>query len=278
MGPEYTSRMAIEPAAIAQELIDAYEGGDLLPEPLSSREGFDLETAYAVEAELARRRRAAGHTDVGRKVAFANPAVWPKLNLQTVAWGSMYDDTVQQAHELDVTPVPFLYAPKLEPEVVFKLKGPVTGNPTDAVAVMNAVEWISLGYEIVDCPFPEWQFQPSDLLAAFGFHSGLVLGPATLVNAANASTLAKQLAEFKLKLFKNGTFIEEGGGRNVMRNPALCVGELAAAIARSPWADPLQRGELISTGALTTPMLIAPGETWRAEAEGIDLAPLTMKL
>jgi len=177
MGPEYTSRMAIEPAAIAQELIDAYEGGDLLPEPLSSREGFDLETAYAVEAELARRRRAAGHTVVGRKVAFANPAVWPKFNLQTVAWGSMYDDTVQQAHELDVTPVPFLYAPKLEPEVVFKLKGPVTGNPTDAVAVMNAVEWISLGYEIVDCPFPEWQFQPSDLVAAFGFHSGLVLGP-----------------------------------------------------------------------------------------------------
>jgi len=25
-------------------------------------------------------------------------------------------------------------------------------------------------------------------------------------------------------------------------------------------------------------MLIAPGETWRAEAEGIDLAPLVMKL
>jgi len=278
MSTEYTSRMAIEPAAVAQELIDAYEGGDLLPEPLSSREGFDLEIAYAVEAELVRRRQAAGHTVVGRKVAFANPAVWPKFNLQTVAWGSMYDDTVQQAHELDVTPVPFIYAPKLEPEVVFKLKGPLTGNPTDAVAVMNAVEWISLGYEIVDCPFPEWQFQPSDLVAAFGFHSGLVLGPPTLVTVANASTLAKQLAEFKLKLFKNGTFIEEGGGRNVMRNPALCVGELAAAITRSPRANPLQRGELISTGALTTPMLIAPGETWRAEAEGIDLAPLVMKL
>jgi 2-keto-4-pentenoate hydratase len=190
----------------------------------------------------------------------------------------MYDDTVQPANEVDVTPVAFTYAPKLEPEVVFKLKGPLTGNPTDPVAVLTAVEWISLGYEIVDCPFPEWQFQPADLVAAFGFHSGLVLGQPTLVNAANASTLAKQLAEFKLKLFKNGTFIEEGGGRNVMRNPALCVSELAVAIARSRWAEPLRPGELVSTGALTTPMLIAPGETWRAEAEGIDLAPLVMKL
>jgi 2-keto-4-pentenoate hydratase len=270
--------VAVDPAAVAQELIDAYEGGDLLPETLSSREGFDLPTAYAVEAELVRWRRAQGRTVVGRKVAFANPAVWPKLNLQTVAWGSMYDDTVQQANDVEVTAVPFTYAPKLEPEVVFKLKAPVTGNPTDAVVVLKAVEWISLGYEIVDCPFPEWQFQPSDLVAAFGFHSGLVLGEPTLVNATNTPVLAKQLAEFKLKLFKNGTFIEEGGGKNVMGNPAFCVGELAAAIGRSPWAEPLRPGELVSTGALTTPMLIAPGETWRAEAEGIDLAPLVMKL
>ena len=166
-------------------------------------------------------------------------------------------------------------APAITPNIAVGPNRSSTGTSTNG---MNAVEWISLGYEIVDCPFPEWQFQPSDLVAAFGFHSGLVLGPLTLVNAANASTLAKQLAEFKLRLFKNGTFIEEGGGRNVMRNPALCVGELAAAIARSPWAKALQGGELVSTGALTTPMLIAPGETWRAEAEGIDLAPLVMQL
>ena len=270
--------MAIDPAAVAQELIDAYEAGDLLPQTLSSREGFDLAAAYAVEAELARRRRAAGRAVVGRKVAFANPAVWPKLNLQTVAWGSMYDDTVKQANELEVTPVPFTYAPKLEPEVVFKLKGPIAGDTADPVAVLNAVEWISLGYEIVDCPFPEWQFQPSDLVAAFGFHAGLVLGRPTMVNGANAASLARQLAEFKLKLFKNGTFIEEGGGKNVMRNPALCVGELAAAIARTHVAEPLKPGELVSTGALTTPMLIAPGETWRAEPEGLDVAPLVLKL
>jgi 2-keto-4-pentenoate hydratase len=270
--------MPIDPAAIAQELVDAYEAGELLPETLSSREGFDLAAAYAVEAELARRRRAQGRTVVGRKVAFANPAVWPKLNLQTVAWGSMYDDTVQAANDVAVVPVPFTYAPKLEPEVVFKLKGPLTGDPADPVAVLNVVEWISLGYEIVDCPFPEWQFQPPDLVAAFGFHSGLVLGRPTAVTPSNAPTLATQLAEFKLRLFKNDTFVEEGGGKNVMRNPALCLGELAAALARSPGAEPLRAGELVSTGALTTPMLIAPGETWRAEADGLDVAPLVMKL
>ena len=74
--------MAIDANAVAQELIDAYEAGDLLPAPLSSRDGFDLAAAYAVEAELARRRRAGGRTIVGRKVAFGNHAVLDKLHTE----------------------------------------------------------------------------------------------------------------------------------------------------------------------------------------------------
>src|SRR4051812_5897888 len=116
--------MPIDTNAVAQELLAAYASGDLLPHTLSSREGFDLRTAYEVEAQLARLRRAAGHAVVGRKVAFANPAVWRKLKLDTVAWASMYDDTVQQAKEGECVSVPFTYAPKLEPEIVFKLNAP----------------------------------------------------------------------------------------------------------------------------------------------------------
>ena len=270
--------MAIDANAVAQELIDAYEAGDLLPQPLSTREGFDLASAYAVEAELARRRRASGRTVVGRKVAFGNQAVLEKLNLKTVAWASMYDDTIHQSSEVEVTPLPFTYAPKLEPEIVFRLKSPLVGDLADPVAVMKSVEWLSLGYEIVDCPFPEWQFKPQDLVAAYGFHAGLVLGAPSMVTDANAGVLAAQLGDFKLKLFKNDNFVEEGSGKNVFRNPALCLGELAKAVRESPWAQPLRAGELISTGSLTTPMLIAPGETWRAVPDGLDVAPLVMKL
>ena len=270
--------MPIDTKAVAEELIQAYASGDLLPDPLSSRDGFDLATAYAVEAELSRQRRASGRRVVGRKVAFANPAVWGKLNLETVAWASMYDDTVQAVQAVECTTVPFTYAPKLEPEIVFKLKATVEGDPTDPTAVLNAVEWLSLGYEIVDCPFAAWQFQPPDLVAASAFHAGLVLGSPTQVTSANITTLVQQLAQFKLKLFKNDTFVEEGAGRNVLGSPALALGELAAAIRRSPWAEPLKPGELVSTGSLTTPMLIAPGETWRSEPEGLDVAQLVMKL
>jgi 2-oxo-3-hexenedioate decarboxylase len=75
---------------------------------------------------------------------------------------------------------------------------------------------------------------------------------------------------------KNGELVEEGSGKSSLRSPALCLGELAGGIARQPSAEPLAAGELISSGTLTNSYPIAPGETWRAEVEGIDLPDLTM--
>ena len=66
--------------------------------PPSARGGaFDLDAAYAVERELSRRRQAEGRTVVGRKVGYANKAVWRALKLDTLVWADMYDDTVQHA-------------------------------------------------------------------------------------------------------------------------------------------------------------------------------------
>ena len=43
----------VDIAALAEELTNAYATKTILPVPLSSREaGFDLATAYAIEAEL----------------------------------------------------------------------------------------------------------------------------------------------------------------------------------------------------------------------------------
>src|SRR4026208_268425 len=66
----------LDASEIARELTAAYGSRHVLPAPLSSRDpAFDLSAAYAVEAELVRLRRAAGHATVGRKVGYANKAV-----------------------------------------------------------------------------------------------------------------------------------------------------------------------------------------------------------
>src|SRR5262249_34904631 len=154
--------------------------------------------AYAVEAELARMRRASGHRTVGLKVGYANKAVWRALKLDTLVWARMYDDTVHDAADGRASlSIGRMFSPKIEPEIVFKLKASVPDG-ADAAAVLAATDWIALGFEIIDCVFPEWKFQPADFVAAYGLHAALVIGPPLRVDAANAAPLAEQLPSFKV--------------------------------------------------------------------------------
>jgi 2-oxo-3-hexenedioate decarboxylase len=272
--------MPIDTHSLALELLTAYSTNMPIPTPPSARDaGFDLAAAYAVEAELVRLRRAAGRTTVGRKVGFANKAMWRILKLDTLVWAHMYDDTVRWSAGGEATlSLAGRHAPRIEPEIVFKLRAPVTPGSTDAAANLAAVEWLAVGFEINDCLFPDWQFRPADFVAAFGFHTALVVGEPVVVTPDLIAPLVDSLGRFTLRLFRDDRLIEEGSGRNSLRSPALCLGELAGAIARQAGAEPLAAGEIISSGTLTAPHAVASGEAWRAELAGLELPGLTLAL
>jgi 2-keto-4-pentenoate hydratase len=212
-------------------------------------------------------------------VGYASKAVWRALKLETLVWADMYDDTVQYADSNHASLVPRrMSAPKIEPEIAFKLREPIARGETDAAAVLARVEWLALDFEIIDCPFPDWKIQPEDFVAAYGLHRALVVGEPYRVEPANVELLAEQLATFTVRLLKDGQLVAEGSGKNVLRSPALCLGELAAAIAKRMPDRPLAAGELVSTGTITPSQLVAPGETWIAEVQGLDLPALTVRV
>ncbi len=94
----------------------------IIETPSSGDGGIDLDTAYAVEAEIAKARRAGGHQTVGWKVGYADQAMWRALKLDTLAWAHLYDDTVRYADWNDARlAIGSMIAPKIEPEIVFKL-------------------------------------------------------------------------------------------------------------------------------------------------------------
>jgi len=271
--------LTVDRGALAAELMEAYANCQVLPVPPSARTAaFDLAAAYAVEAELTRLRRAAGHTPVGRKVGYANKAMWRVLKLSTLVWAHMYDDTVRYAEgNAAELPVGRMCSPKIEPEIVFKMKQPLAPGATDPAAILATVEWVALGFEIIDCVYADWKYQPADFVAAFGLHAALVVGEPRRLDAEMIPTLAEQLPKFTVKLLKDGQLVDEGSGKNSLRSPALCLGELASAVARQPEAEPLAAGELVSSGTLTESQPIAPGETWKAVLDGLDLPPLTLR-
>ena len=265
--------------AIARELMSAYETGRMVSAPPSQKPGFDVNASYAVEAKLKHLREEGGHKAVGRKVGYANNAMWRVLTLETLVWAHMYDDTVHYTESNSATlTLPKARSLKIEPAMVFGLREQVVGGKPDATAALAAVEWLALGFEIIDCPFPDWQFQPSDFVASFGLHAALVIGERLQVGRDNIATLVETLAKFKVRMSKNGEFVEEGSGRNSLKSPALCLAELSTAIAKRFPAEPLSGGEIVSSGTLTAGHSLEKNDLWKAELGGLPLPPLTLRL
>jgi len=245
----------------------------------SGRPGFDLDTAYDVEATLKLFRKAAGHRAVGRKVGYANKAMWRVLKLETLVWAHMYDDTVHYSDSNSGTiELAHPRSLKVEPEIVFGLKQRFVGEGLDAAAALASTEWLALGFEIIDCPFADWKFQPSDFVASFGLHAALVIGERIPVRPDLITKLVDELPRFKVRVSKGGEFVEEGSGRNSLKSPALCLAELGAAIARRFPDRPLSAGEIVSSGTLTAGHPTARGDLWTADVEGLSLPSLSLRL
>jgi 2-keto-4-pentenoate hydratase len=262
--------------ALAVELTAAYAAKRAIDPPSARYPGFDLSSAYAVEAELAKMRLAGGQQTAGWKVGYVDRTAWSGLGLESVIWAHMYDDTVSYADWNDRTlSISSMLTPKIEPEIVFKLaQTPTSGDPA---AVLEATEWIALGFEVVDCVYPGWKCQPADSLAAGGLHAALVVGEPVYIEPENIARLAVELADFTVRLLRNGQLVEEGAGKNVLGSPALCVGELNEAMRRRTGA-PLQAGDVIATGGLTVSLPMTAGDTWIASLSGIPPSALTLRV
>jgi 2-oxo-3-hexenedioate decarboxylase len=273
-----TSHEAVE--ALAREVVMASETGQMIPVPFSARPGFDLNTAYEVEAILKRLSEASGHRAIGRKVGYANKAMWRILKLETLVWGHMYDDTVHYSENNSAAALTIANARslKIEPEIVFGLKWEITSENFDAAAALESTEWLALGFEIIDCPFPGWQFQPGDFVASFGLHAALVVGEKIAVRPDSIAQLVDDLPRFKVRMLKAGELVEEGSGKNSLRSPALCLAELADAVAKRSPTEPLAAGEIISTGTLTAGHALEKGDVWTAEVTGLAVPALTLTL
>ena len=268
-----------EVETLAQELLSAFETGQMISVLPSSRAGFDLNSAYAVEARLKQLREARGHRAVGRKVGYANKAVWRVFKLETLVWAHMYEDTVHYSDNNATTlTVAHPRSLKIEPEIVFGLKQPIVSGGLDAAAALECTDWLALGFEIIDCPYAGWQFQPGDFVASFGLHAALVVGEKTHVRPELIATLVDELPKFTVRMFKDGEFVEEGSGKNSLRSPALCLAELGGAILRRFPDQPLSAGEIVSSGTLTAGHATGKGDRWKAEVAGLALPPLTLHL
>jgi 2-oxo-3-hexenedioate decarboxylase len=260
---------------IAAETFDALSSTRQIP-PFSGRTGgLTVTDAYRVTPLLRRMYEAQGARPVGRKIGFTNRGIWAQYNVFAPIWGYVFDRTAHDLASCEALPLAPFCEPRIEPEIMFGLSvAPTAGM--DEAALLSCIEWVALGFEIVQSIFPDWKFAPADTVAANGLHGALLVGPRHAV-AADAAQWQRTLPAFEIELKCNGQLIDRGHGSNVLDGPLSALRHLVDLLARDPFNPPLAAGEIVSTGTLTRAMPVAPGEVWTATPRGTALEEIRLR-
>jgi 2-keto-4-pentenoate hydratase len=262
---------------LVEELLQARDATRLAPNP--SHFGFDLTLgrAYQIGRGLHDRLVARGYAPIGRKIGFTNRAMWEQFQVSEPIWVHVHAQTVQFAHaghaRVDLAG---MVAPRLEPEIVLKLRSPVPDGEPPAEELARCIEWAAVGFEIVDSHYADWRFTAAEAIADFGVHAALVVGVPWPVGSEAPRHTATVLETLKVTLRGGQSF--EAEGRNALGSPLLALGRLARVLSAQPWAPPLAAGEVITTGTLTALPHARRGESYRVEVRGAPLAPPELEM
>jgi 2-oxo-3-hexenedioate decarboxylase len=263
---------------LAEELLAALDGTNLVTPPTERWPDLDFATAYLVAAESHRLRRARGEQPVGRKIGYTNRDMWVRYDVHQPIWNHVYAHTVQYASgNSAVQALSRMVAPLIEPEIAFKLRAPLPPGCTDPVVILQSVEWMAPAFEIVDCHYADWEFKGADSVIDFSHHAALMLGEPREIAAQGIEQLAQALRGCRVKLSRNNAVVDTGVGANALGHPALAMAFLADVVASQQDAAPLEAGEIVTTGTLTVARPVKPGETWRTDTEGLPLSTLEVR-
>jgi 2-oxo-3-hexenedioate decarboxylase len=278
--PRDTSRAVVAPGSgdatrAAERILDAFGSLRLIP-PLSRDDpSLDEDGAYAIAREVHARRVRRGETPVGRKIGFTNRSIWAEYRVSAPIWGHVYDSTVHYARDDSRLAVGHLLQPRIETEIQlhFRRTPPIT---RDEHAILESIDWIAQGFEIVQCPFPDWDFAAVDTIAAYAVHGALVIGAP--VPVSEIENCADKLRRFEVVLSKDGVQQARGVGANVLGSPLLAFAHLAEVLSMQSRFPRVQAGEIVSTGTLTGLMPVAAGEEWSTTISGIELPGVSISI
>jgi 2-oxo-3-hexenedioate decarboxylase len=260
----------------ADVVLDAFASQRLIA-PLSDGDpSLDEDGAYAIAQEIHARRIRRGEKPVGRKIGFTNRSIWAEFRVRAPIWGHVYDSTVQSAPAGEARlAVGQLLQPRIEPEIQLHFaRTPLLTR--DEGAILDCIDWIAQGFEIVQSPFPDWRFRAVDTIAACAVHGALVVGRPVAVT--EIEDCAAKLRSFTVTMSRDGVEQATGSGANVLDSPLLAFAHLVEILAEQSRFAPVQAGEIVSTGSLTAVPPVAPGETWSTTLEGISLPGLSVSL
>lgn len=244
----------------AQRLRDAYSGKTIIP-LRDLLEPTDAEGAYAVQAINTLYWVQQGRRIVGRKVGLTAKAVQAQLGVEQPDYGVLFDDMeIPDGGRLDPSR---MIQPKAEAEVALILGRDLPARAVTREEVEAAVEQVMAAIEIVDSRIVDWKISFADTVADNGSSAMFVLGK-------DRQLLADvDLWTCGMALEVNGKVVSLGAGAACLGHPLNAATWLANVLAER--GEPLQKGDVVLTGALGPMVAIHPGDEVKATIGGLGV-------
>ena len=219
----------------------------------------DIDTAYAVQEKLVAHFIDQGARKVGIKIGLTSESVQKQLGVNQPDFGVLFAHT--HLPNNGKIPFSFLIQPKAEAEIAFILKEAITQPVAHISELLSKIEYVCAAIEIVGSRVENWNIRITDTVADNASASHFVLGEAHVapdqIDFENAS----------MELFRNGELASEGIAKACMGNPLNAVLWLCNTFVER--GVPINKGDIILSGALGPMVPIAAGDSFSAHIAGL---------
>ena len=211
---------------------------------------MDWDDAYAIQAEILRRKLARGNRVVGLKAGLTSHGKMKQMGVTTPVFGWLVDYfSVSDGGEIRHAD---LIHPKVEPEIVFVTKKALSGPGCHIGAVLAATDFVMPGIEVIDSRYKDFKFDLKSVIADNCSSTRFVLGG----NAMPVTGL--DLRTLGVVMEKNGEPVAIGAGAAVLGHPAAAIAELANHLGAR--GEEIPAGTTILSGGVTEAISVAPGD------------------
>ncbi|MBN8839467.1 MAG: 2-oxo-hepta-3-ene-1,7-dioic acid hydratase [Sphingomonadales bacterium] len=251
--------------SLADELHNAERDGTQIAQFSLRHPEITIEDAYAIQRAWTKRKIAEGRKAIGHKIGLTSRAMQRSSNIDEPDYGLLLDDMLFPDGR-DI-PIDRFIVPRVEVELAFRLKQPLSGPNCTMFDVLDAVDYIIPAIEIIDARIEQVDRATGttrkvfDTISDNAANAGLVLGGRPIrpgdVDLRWVSAL----------IYRNGVIEDSGVAAAVLGHPALGPAWLANKL--HPYGETLEAGEIILGGSFTAPVPARAGDTFH-----VDFGPL----
>ncbi|WP_206245684.1 2-oxo-hept-4-ene-1,7-dioate hydratase [Novosphingobium terrae] len=226
---------------------------------------MDIADAYAIQSAWIDLKVAEGRRIKGHKIGLTSKAMQYSSQIDEPDYGVLLDDMFFA--EGSNIPTNRFIAPRLEVELAFVLKEPLSGPDCTIFDVLRATDYVVPALEIIDARIEQKDRDSGIMRKVFDTISDNAANAGVILGGRPVRPDAVDLRWVSALCYRNGVIEESGVAAAVLNHPATGVAWLANKLAA--YNVPLEAGHVVLAGSFTRPVFAQAGDTFH-----VDYGPL----